>query len=65
MVEVDGAPYDPPSHMFYKSYMLSDVPNFAFTFGYESARCSAKHRVLDDTDGWGGWENVPESRSSR
>ena len=38
-VEVDGVPYHAPDHMFYKSYMLNDIPNFAFTFGYVSVFC--------------------------
>ena len=33
----DGAPVDPPDRLNYKGMMLSDMPNFAFVFGYVNA----------------------------
>ena len=33
-VSVDGAAIDLPEHVIFKGFMLSDVPNFAFAFGY-------------------------------
>ena len=31
---VDGRPIDLPDHVIYKTLMVSDIPNFAFTVGY-------------------------------
>merc|ERR1712107_61860 len=33
-ISVDGTAYDPRSHFFYNSCMVSDVPNLVFTMGY-------------------------------
>ena len=33
-LHVDGEPVELPDHLIYKSLMISDVPNFAFTVGY-------------------------------
>ena len=39
---VDGRPIDPSQHYNYKGCMLSDVPNFALTFGYTNASWTLK-----------------------
>ena len=39
---VDGALIDPSQHYNYKGCMLSDVPNFALTFGYTNASWTLK-----------------------
>jgi monooxygenase len=41
-ISVDGEVVDPAHHMTYKSMMLSDVPNFAFAFGYTNASWTLK-----------------------
>jgi len=41
-VTIDGELYKPPSHLMYKSVMLSDVPNYAFIFGYTNASWTLK-----------------------
>lgn len=39
---VDGVRFDPAQHMMYKGMMLSDVPNFAISFGYTNASWTLK-----------------------
>ncbi len=39
---VDGEDMDVPSRMVYRGCMLSDAPNFAFTFGYTNASWTLK-----------------------
>ena len=39
---VDGLPMHPRDRLVYKSVMLSDVPNFAFVFGYTNASWTLK-----------------------
>jgi hypothetical protein len=41
-MRVDGEPVDLPRTTVYKSMMLSDVPNFAFAFGYTNASWTLK-----------------------
>lgn len=41
-VEVDGSPVDLSQRMIYKGMMCSDVPNFAFAFGYTNASWTLK-----------------------
>ncbi len=41
-IEVDGTPMPPGERLVYKSVMLSDVPNFAFVFGYTNASWTLK-----------------------
>ena len=41
-VRIDGRPFDPGEAMAYKGMMLSDVPNFAMTFGYTNASWTLK-----------------------
>ena len=39
---IDGALYETPSHFIYKSILISDVPNYAFIFGYTNASWTLK-----------------------
>jgi cation diffusion facilitator CzcD-associated flavoprotein CzcO len=41
-LSVDGQEVDPPTKLMYRGCMLSDVPNFAFTFGYTNASWTLK-----------------------
>lgn len=45
-VDVDGVPYDPPSTFFFRACMLSDIPNFAFTFGYANSSWTLKADIV-------------------
>lgn len=48
-LSIDGAPFEPARAMAYKGMMLSDVPNFAMTFGYTNASWTLK---ADLTAAW-------------
>ena len=41
-VTIDGKPYKAADHLIYNAMMLSDVPNFAFVFGYTNASWTLK-----------------------
>ena len=41
-VAVDGEVKDPHDSLVYKSFMISDVPNFAFAFGYTNSSWTLK-----------------------
>ena len=41
-VSIDGTPYKAADHLLYNAMMLSDVPNFAFVFGYTNASWTLK-----------------------
>src|SRR5699024_9062377 len=70
---VDGQRIELPRTMAYKGMMLSDVPNFAFTVGYDNAYWTLKAdlvaeyvvRVLRHIDaaGYGKWEPVNDDPS--
>ncbi|MGI9125879.1 MAG: FAD-containing monooxygenase EthA, partial [Mycobacterium sp.] len=41
-VSVDGEPKNPNGCLVYKSFMVSDIPNFAFAFGYTNSSWTLK-----------------------
>ena len=41
-----GVPYNPRETYFYQSCMLSDIPNFVFTFGYANASWTLKSDLV-------------------
>ncbi|MFI7004720.1 flavin-containing monooxygenase [Nocardia sp. NPDC050175] len=45
---VDGRPVPPSDSMAYKAMMLSDVPNFAYTFGYTNASWTLKADLVSE-----------------
>lgn len=69
-ITVDGQPYDHTQKMSYRSVMLEDLPNLAFTFGYTNASWTLKAditsewicRVLKHMDKTGARRVVPVNR---
>ncbi len=69
-VSVDGAPYRPEQHMFYKGVLLEDLPNFAWIIGYTNASWTLKAdlstgyivRLLKHLDAHGYGAAVPRDR---
>jgi len=47
-IEVDGRPVDVADTMTYRTLMLSDVPNFAFTIGYTNNSWTLKADLVAD-----------------
>ncbi|MEO1611942.1 MAG: NAD(P)/FAD-dependent oxidoreductase [Pseudomonadota bacterium] len=45
---IDGAPVNPAEHMVYRGMMLSNVPNFAVTFGYSNSSWTLKADLTAD-----------------
>jgi cation diffusion facilitator CzcD-associated flavoprotein CzcO len=43
---IDGKEYHPPNHMLYRTLMLSNIPNFAFSFGYINASWTLKADLI-------------------
>lgn len=43
---IDGKPYVASEHMLYRTLMLSNVPNMAFTFGYVNASWTLKADLI-------------------
>ncbi|MCU0314624.1 MAG: NAD(P)/FAD-dependent oxidoreductase [Solirubrobacteraceae bacterium] len=66
-VAVDGVPLVPHDHLAYKGFMLSDVPNLAFAFGYTNSSwtlkvdliCEFLCRVLEHMDARGAAVATP------
>jgi cation diffusion facilitator CzcD-associated flavoprotein CzcO len=47
-ISVDGEPYDHTQKMSYRSVMLEDLPNLAFTFGYTNASWTLKADITSE-----------------
>ncbi|MEL7462679.1 MAG: NAD(P)/FAD-dependent oxidoreductase [Pseudomonadota bacterium] len=45
---MDGAPINPAEHMVYRGMMLSNIPNFAVTFGYSNSSWTLKADLTAD-----------------
>jgi monooxygenase len=43
---IDGKPYKASEHILYRTLMLSNVPNMAFTFGYVNASWTLKADLI-------------------
>jgi cation diffusion facilitator CzcD-associated flavoprotein CzcO len=67
--DIDGKPVDVPSSIVYKGFMLSDLPNFAFTVGYTNSSWTLKAdlvadyvcRILNEMDATGSNVVVPRN----
>ncbi|MEX0280826.1 MAG: flavin-containing monooxygenase [Arenibacterium sp.] len=47
-VSLDGVPLEPADHLVYRGMMVSNVPNFAVTFGYTNASWTLKADLTAD-----------------